>query len=384
MTMSPMEPPAQEGPGSKPVSHRARRGLSRRGFVGGAAASAAAAAGLSLVGGLTPSAIASPAVRGPRGFGSVSTAPGLPAGFTKTFTSRFIQAGGLRQHAVIGGDGPPLLLVHGWPQNWYAWRMVMPELARHYTVIAVDQRGIGLTDKPMGGYDTATLANDLAALMDALGHDRFAVVGHDTGMVISYALAADHPERVARVALLEVPGPPMHNPSPSLFSAAADNDRLWHIAFNRVNHPATEKLVRGREEVFFGYEFDIQGGKRLPDRTREYYYRMFSDPETLRGSFGLYRAWDATLDQNDKRAQTKLTMPVLAIGGKESWHEFVAGAMKPLANDVQGVVVPGAGHWVAEQAPTELLTELTRFLTPYRGADPSRYRTARRPGMPRA
>ncbi|WP_329536718.1 alpha/beta hydrolase (plasmid) [Streptomyces sp. NBC_01450] len=372
MTMSPMEPPAQEGPGSQPVSHSARRGLSRRGFVGGAAA-AAAAAGISLVGGLTPSATASPAVRRPRGFGSVSTAPGLPAGFTKTFTSRFIQAGGLRQHAVIGGDGPPLLLVHGWPQNWYAWRMVMPELARHYTVIAVDQRGIGLTGKPMGGYDTATLANDLVALMDALGHDQFAVVGHDTGMVISYALAADHPERVARVALLEVPGPPMHNPSPSLFSAAADNDRLWHIAFNRVNHPATEKLVRGREDVFFGYEFDIQGGKRLSDRTREYYYRVFSDPETLRGSFGLYRAWDATLDQNDKRAHTKLTMPVLAIGGKESWHEFVAGAMKPLANDVQGVVIPDAGHWVAEQAPKELLTELTRFLTPYRrAAGPSR------------
>src|SRR4051794_5715567 len=150
MTMSAMEPPAQDGPGPQP-SHRARRGFSRRSFVGGAAASAAAVAGVSLVGGLTPATAAAPR-RVPEGFGSVSTAPGLPAGFAKTFTSRFIQTSGLRQHAVIGGEGPPLLLVHGWPQNWYAWRMLMPALARDFTVIAVDQRGIGLTDKPQDGY----------------------------------------------------------------------------------------------------------------------------------------------------------------------------------------------------------------------------------------
>ena len=124
--------------------------------------------------------------RVPEGPGSVSGAPHLPPGFRATFTSHFVDAGGLRQHAVIGGDGPPLLLVHGWPENWYAWRLLMPALARDFTVIAVDQRGIGLTDKPRVGYDSATLAGDLAALMDALGHQRFAVVGHDTGYFIGY------------------------------------------------------------------------------------------------------------------------------------------------------------------------------------------------------
>src|SRR5215213_5457395 len=117
----------------------------------------------------------------PEGPGSVSGAPNLPEGFTDTFTNHYIEANGLRQHAVIGGDGPPLLLVHGWPENWYAWRLVMPELARDFEVIAVDQRGMGLTDKPQDGYDTGTLAGDLVALMDTLGHERFAVVGHDTG-----------------------------------------------------------------------------------------------------------------------------------------------------------------------------------------------------------
>ncbi|MFS4096879.1 alpha/beta fold hydrolase [Streptomyces sp. AF1A] len=362
MDMSPVEPSGQDGSGTtRPASHRAPRRFSRRLFVGGAAASAVAAAGISLVAGPAQPAGAAPARQMPRGFGSVATAPHLPAGFTKTFTSRHVQANGIRQHVVIGGDGPPLLLVHGWPENWYAWRMVMPELARHYTVVAVDQRGIGLTDKPEKGYDTGTLARDLVALMDALGHRRFAVAGHDTGMIIGYAMAADHPERITRLAALEVPGPPLRNFSPFLFGTEDENNRLWHLAFNRVDNKLTEKLVKGREEVFFGYEFDIQGGQRLPDYARKYYFRLFSDPETLRGSFGLYRAWDTTLDQNGERAQKKLAMPVLAIGGSQSWGAQVAGAMSNLAQDVHGVVIPGAGHWLAEQAPRELLAELIRF-----------------------
>ncbi len=109
----------------------------------------------------------------------------------------------MRLHAVTGGDGPPLLLVHGWPQTWYAWRMLMPALARDFFVIAVDQRGIGLSGKPTGGYDTATLASDLAALMDALGHRRFALYGTDVGMPVAYALAADHRDRVDRLAVSE-------------------------------------------------------------------------------------------------------------------------------------------------------------------------------------
>ena len=143
----------------------------------------------------------------PEGPGSVSGAPNLPAGFTDTFTSRYIDTGDLRLHAVTGGDGPPLLLVHGWPQTWYAWRMLMPTLARDFSVIAVDQRGIGLSDKPQDGYDTGTLARDLVALMDALGHRRFALYGTDVGMPIAYALAADHPDRLDRLIVSEAPLP---------------------------------------------------------------------------------------------------------------------------------------------------------------------------------
>src|SRR5215218_1873862 len=301
----------------------------------------------------------------PEGPLSVSDAPNLPDGFTDTFTSRYIDTGDLRQHAVIGGEGPPLLLVHGWPENWYAWRLVMPELARDFEVIAVDQRGIGLTDKPYDGYDTGTLAGDLVALMDALGHQRFAMAGFDTGMFIAYALATDHPDRLDRLVVGEafVPGV---TPSPPLFVPGPLNQRLWHLAFNRLSM-VNEDLVRGREDIFFGAEYAAWAGTPLPDEVVKYYVdRLASDPEALRGSFELYRALDVDFAQSEERKTRRLTMPVLVIGGTASIGDQVADTMKLVADDVQSVVIPGAGHWLAEEAPDEFLAALTEFLAPYR------------------
>ncbi|MEU4091723.1 alpha/beta hydrolase [Streptomyces sp. NPDC026673] len=361
MNPSPIEPPSSAGPGAQPAP-RPDHGLSRRAFVGGAAA---VAAGLSLVGASALPAAASG--RMPRGFGSVSTAPGLPAGFTKTFTSRFVQANGLRQHVVVGGEGPPLLLVHGWPENWYAWRMVMPELARHYTVIAVDQRGIGLTDKPNDGYDTGTLADDLVALMDALGHEKFAVVGHDTGMPIGYALAADHPHRVERLAVAEAVIPGV-TPSPPLLGSAQANNMLWHFPFNRLDD-INEQLVVGREDIYFGWQLRTKAARKLPDHAVRYYIRsLTAHRHALRGGFGWYRDLDTTFVQNAERAKRPLSLPVLAIGGAKSVGEGVATTMKLAAENVRGLVVPDAGHWLPEEAPEEMLAALTAFLAPYRVA----------------
>ena len=293
-------------------------------------------------------------------------APHLPPGFSKTFTSRSVNAGGLRQHVVIGGDGPPLLLVHGWPQNWYQYRALMPALAREFTVIAVDQRGMGLTEKPKHGYDSSTLANDLVALMDKLGHERFSVVGLDTGMVISYALAADHPERVARLVVGEAPLPGVTNPSPPLFLPGPVVPRLFHLAFNRLDG-INEQLVRGREELFFSYIFDAEATNKLPGYAVKYYADGFaSSGAALRGSFGFYRAWDATTVQNGRRKEGKLTMPILAIGGAASSMDGPEMVMRAVANNVQGLVIPGAGHFVAEEAPGAVLAGLRTFLAPYR------------------
>jgi pimeloyl-ACP methyl ester carboxylesterase len=283
-----------------------------------------------------------------------------------------VAVGDIQMHAVVGGDGPPLLLVHGWPETWYAWRMVMPALAKDFTVIAVDQRGIGLSDKPVDGYDTATLANDLVALMDVLGHKRFAVYGTDVGMPIAYALAADHRYRIDRLVVSEAPIPGV-TPSPPLFLPPALNARLYHLAFNQLPAEINETLVRDREAVFFGAEFDASAGtKKLPAEAVAYYIDVLRGPDALRGSFGFYRAIPATSAQNEQRKVTPLTIPVLAIGGMESSGDMVGVTMQLLATDVQTVVLQGAAHWVAEQAPDELLTALINFFAPYRDSSAAR------------
>jgi pimeloyl-ACP methyl ester carboxylesterase len=301
----------------------------------------------------------------PEGPGSVCGAPNLPAGFTGTFASRYVDTGELRLHAVTGGDGPPLLLVHGWPQTWYQFRLIMPGLARDFSVVAVDQRGIGLSDKPPGGYDTATLASDLVKLMDALGHPRFALYGTDVGMPIAYALAADHRDRVDRLVVSEAPLPGI-SPSPPLFLPPPLNAMLWHLAFNQLPE-INEQLVTGREDIFFGAEFDASAGtNKLPDDAVRYYIDTLKDPDHLRGSFGFYRAIPASIMQNEQRKTRRLTLPVLAIGGAESSGEGPGNTMKLTADDVQTLVIPGCAHWVAEQAPDQLLAALTTFLAPYR------------------
>lgn len=292
----------------------------------------------------------------------------VPAGFADTFESKFVEANGIRQHVVVGGDGPPLLLVHGWPEDSYAWRFVMQPLAKDYTVIAVDQRGIGLTEKTAGGYDSETLADDLAALMTELGHEKFAVVGHDTGYIISYALAADHRDRVERLAVAEIPGPPgLTEHGPELFLDEADNNRLWHIPFNRVDDELIVNLVRGAADEFFRYEFKIQGGgQTLPDYAIKHYVKTFNkDKDTLRAGFGLYREWDSLLAKNFERGMTPLTIPVIGIGGANSWGGAAAGGIAPAAPQVESAIIPGAGHWVAEQAPEALVEVLSTFLAPY-------------------
>jgi pimeloyl-ACP methyl ester carboxylesterase len=309
----------------------------------------------------------SPAI--PDGPGSVAGAPHLPDGFAGTFTSRYIEAGGLRQHVVTGGDGPPLLLVHGWPQTWYAWRLVMPGLARHFTVIAPDQRGYGLSGRPEDGYDTGTLAGDLAALMNALGHERFAVAGHDTGMWIGYALAADHPDRVARLAVAETPLPGV-SPSPPLFASAHLNNALWHFGFNRLA-AVNDQLVTGREDVYFGWQFATKVARPLPEYAVRYYIgTLAAGPDALHASFAIYRALDATIAQNQQRTTRRLAMPVLGIGGAKSLGDQVADTMKLAADDVQTLVIPGCGHHPAEEAPEETLAALTVFLASYRDEQP--------------
>jgi pimeloyl-ACP methyl ester carboxylesterase len=184
-------------------------------------------------------------------------------------------------------------------------------------------------------------------------------------MPIAYALAADHRDRVDRLAVSEAPLPGI-SPSPPLFLPPLLNERLWHLAFNQLPR-INEQLVTGREDIFFGAEFDASAGTRkLPDDAVKYYIdTLAADPDHLRGSFEFYRAIPATSAQNQQRKERRLTLPVLAIGGAESSGEGVGNTMKLAADDVQTLVIPGCGHWIAEQAPEQLLAALTTFLAPY-------------------
>lgn len=303
----------------------------------------------------------------PQGPGSASGAPELPDGFADLFTSRYVDTGELRLHAVTGGSGPALLLLAGWPQTWYAWRFLMPALARDFHVVAVDPRGVGLSDKPRDGYDTGTLAGDLVTLMDSLGHQRFAMVGHDVGMWTGYALAADHPDRLDRLAVAEAAIPGL-SPSAPVLGTRETNERLWHFAFNRLTD-VNEQLVRGREGVYFGNQFAKKAGKPLPEHAVQYYVDVLaSDPEALRCSFEFYRALDSTIAQNEKRRTRPLSLPVLAIGGELSLGAAVGATMRLGGADVQTVVLPECGHYPAEEAPEYMLSALSAFLAPYREA----------------
>lgn len=302
------------------------------------------------------------------GPGSVGDVPGLPAGFGDMFQSHAVPANGIRLHAVIGGAGPPLLLLAGWPQNWFAWRYLMPVLAKDFTVIAADPRGSGLSDKPDGGYDSDSQAADMFALMDSLGHQRFAMVGHDIGMWTGYCMAADRPDRIARIAMGEALIPGL-SPSPPLISDDRWlSDLLWHHNFNRAIG-INEAMVQGRERLYFGHQFATKAGR--PDGVAQYaqdlYIRQLEDPRALWASFECYRALDDSIRQHRRRkAAGKLQLPVLTYAGALCCGEMIEGEIAPLIDsDYHAVVIPDCGHYPAEERPAELLAALRPFLAPY-------------------
>ena len=210
-----------------------------------------------------------------------------------------------------------------------------------------------------------TLAADLVTLMDALGHRRFAVAGHDTGMWIGYTLTADHPDRVARLTVAKTPLPGVY-PAPPLFASAHLNNALWHFAFNRLAE-VNDQLVAGRDEIYFGWQFASKAARPLPDYVvRHYVDALAADPDALHASFAIYRSLDATIAQNQQRTTRRLPLPLLGIGGAHSLGKQVADTMKLAADDVQALVIPGCARWVAEETPEETLAAMTTFLAPYR------------------
>jgi pimeloyl-ACP methyl ester carboxylesterase len=243
----------------------------------------------------------------------------------------------------------------------------MLPLAEHFTVVVPDPRGLGISDKPIDGYDKGTLGRDLFGLMTALGHDRFAMAGHDCGMWVGYAMAADQPQRIARVALGEAIIPGVAVSPPLIPDERALNDFLWHNNFCRVRE-VTEELVAGREEIFFDYQFTkIPVPNPLPAYIRAFYIDLIKrDRNTLRASFEYYRAIDADIPANRERMKSRLKMPVLGFAGELACAGAVEEQLRRVADDVRCTIIPDCGHFVPEEAPDTLLALLSAFFEPYR------------------
>jgi pimeloyl-ACP methyl ester carboxylesterase len=258
-------------------------------------------------------------------------------------------------HYVTAGSGPPLVLIHGWPQTWFEWRRIMPALAERYTVIAPDMRGLGDSSRPLTGYDKQTVARDIWQVVNGkLGHDRFFLAGHDWGGPTAYALATQHPAAVRRLAIVDVV-------IPGDGGDFSQGGRRWHHQFH-MTPDLPEALMQGREDVYlrwFYREFSYLPTAIGEDEIKEY-LRTYRQPGAMRAGFSYYRALPQDAATNREIiARMKLDMPVLAIGGAKSRGRGTEPeeSLKRAATNVRGVVVPDCGHFIPEEQP-EILARL--------------------------
>lgn len=277
------------------------------------------------------------------------------------FRSEFAEVNGVKLHYVEGGQGErTVVLIPGWPQTWFAWRKVMPELAKSYRVIAIDTRGMGESTRPEGGYDTESAARDISDLMKTLGVSRYSVIGHDVGMWIAYPLAAENGDAIDKLVVSEalIPGV---SPTPPMLLPPDQNAGLTQFMFNQLRN-LPEFLVAGREAQYLRWVVEHLAYR--PDRVAvEEYIRAYSVPGAMEAGFKYYRAIPLTMRQNEElKKGPKLTMPVLAIGGEIGAGATTIDTMKLVSDTVEGTILKQCGHYVPEECPDRFLELVTAFL----------------------
>jgi pimeloyl-ACP methyl ester carboxylesterase len=280
-----------------------------------------------------------------------------------TFSHHTASVNGIQMHYVIGGHGDPIVLLHGWPETWYAWHRVMPALAKNYTVIVPDLRGLGDSSKPLTGYDGKTLAEDIHQLVTQLGFKTIFLVGHDIGAFIVYPYAAAHPTEVKRLVVMEVP-PPITGffPPPSI--------PLWWIIFHQTPD-VPEALVQGKEMTYLSWFYQnlAYNPAAITQADVNEYVSHYSAPGGMRAGFEYYRAIPQDAIQNENYSKTNLTMPVLALGAGYipafggNPNTAAENGMKMLAQNVTGIIVPNSGHFIQEEQPDVVVKLLNNFFS---------------------
>ncbi|KUJ61212.1 alpha/beta hydrolase [Flavobacteriaceae bacterium CRH] len=246
-------------------------------------------------------------------------------------------------HYVIGGKGEPLVLVHGFGQNWYMWNRLLPELSKHFTVIAPDLRGVGESGKPESGYDKKTMASDIHELVKKLGYKNINIAGHDIGLMVAYAYAAQYPGEVKKLALMDALLPGVE-PVWSQVSASA-----WWFGF--FSWPSSGAIVEGKEKEFLtGFWPVVAFDKNAftKEETAEF-IRAYAVKGATTGSFHWFGAFAQDAKDNTELMKTKLNMPVLTMGGQYFAAAFLKEHTKIVANDVRETNIPNAGHWIVQE-----------------------------------
>ena len=301
-------------------------------------------------------ALAQPTPYSPRGAdgGRVTEVPTrLPKGFKETSAN----VNGVKINYKIGGTGPVVVLLHGYAQTSHMWIPLMPLLATSHTVIAPDLRGIGGSQRTRDGYDKKTMAKDIHDLVRQLGHQQVQLVGHDIGLMVAYAYAAQYPSEVSKVILMDAFLPGIGN-----WQEVWLLRDLWHFHFYGETPLA---LVKGRERTYFEHfwnDFAADKTKSVPEADRRVYAKSYARDDGMRAGFEVFRNFEQDAKDFAAFSKTKLDMPVLVLTGEKASGSFLIEQAKLVATNVSGTVVKGSGHWLMEEAPDQVIPAIVGFL----------------------
>ena len=271
--------------------------------------------------------------------------------------SRFANVNGTRLHYLAAGTGEPVVLLHGYAETSHMWRPLILELAATHTVIAPDLRGAGQSAKPPGGYTKAEMAKDIHALVQKLGFGKIRIVGHDIGLMVAYAYAAQYPSEVDRIVLMDA-----FLPGVGDWRNVWLMRDLWHFHFYGKTPLA---LVHGRERIYFEHfwnDFAANPKHSVSEPDRRFYVKEYARLGGMRAGFEYFRAFEQDAEDFARLAQTPLLMPMLVLTGEKASGEFLIQQGRLVAKNVEGVVVRNSGHWLMEEAPEQVIPKLVEFL----------------------
>jgi pimeloyl-ACP methyl ester carboxylesterase len=271
--------------------------------------------------------------------------------------SRSADVGGLKIHYLTAGKGDPIVLLHGYAQNSHMWRPLIAELAKTNTVIAPDLRGFGQSAKPREGYDKKTMAQDIHALVVSLSYTRVKIVGHDIGLMVAYAYAAQYPAEVERIVLMDA-----FLPGVGDWKNVWLLRDLWHFHFYGET---PLKLVAGRERIYFEHfwnDFAANPKQSVSENDRRFYAKSYAQPGAMRAGFEVFRNFEQDAKDFEIFARIKLTMPMLVLSGEKAGGQFLIEQGRMVDSNVEGVIVKGSGHWLIDEAPDQVIPKLVAFL----------------------